>query len=101
MAEAYVQRGAGARPGPDIIDPLMSTQLVMIERGRAEIDANSGLQKVYLTCRYRGGVQAGQLAEVHDNLQGASYRGKIVGLAYKARGASVVLDVTLLRRPVT
>lgn len=100
MAEAYVQRGDGLLPGPDIVDPLMSTTLVLLERGRAEIDAASGLQKVYLTCRYRGGVQTGQLAEVHDSLQGQSYRGKIVGLAYRARGTQVLLDVTLLRRPV-
>lgn len=100
MAEAYVQRGEGLRPGPDIIDPLMATPLVLLERGRAEIDANSGLQKVYLTCVYRGGVQAGQLVEVHDSLQGETYRGKIVGAAYRARGNAVTLEITLLRKPV-
>ncbi len=99
MPELYVQRGAGLSQGPDIIDPLMSTTLVLIERGRAEIDKASGLQKVYLTCVYRGGVRTGQLAEVADSLQGVTYRGKIVGVAYRARGVSVLLEVTLLREP--
>ena len=100
MPEAYVQRGEGSRLGPDVIDPLMASPLVLRERGRAEIDAASGLQKVYLTCVYRGGVRAGQLVEVHDSLQGQSYRGKIVGLAYRALGTQVLLDVVLLRKPV-
>jgi len=99
MPEAYVQRGEGTSQGADIVDPLMSTELVLLERGRAEIDKASGLQKVYLTCKYRGGVRTGQLAEVHDSLQGETYYGKIVGVAYRARGATVLLEVTLLRKP--
>lgn len=99
MAEAYVQRGAGLSTGPDIIDPLMTTSLVLLERGRAEIDKASGLQKVRLTCKYRGGVRTGQLAEVHDSLQGETYFGKLVGVAYKARGVSVMLEITMLRKP--
>lgn len=98
MAEAYVQRGTGQSPGPDIVDALMSSPLVLLERGRSEIDKASGLQKVYLTCKHRPGVRTGQLTEVHDNLQGETYRGKIVGVAYKARGVSVLLEITLLRR---
>lgn len=99
MPEAYVQRGDGLSQGADIVDPLMSTPLVLLERGRAEIDKASGLQKVQLTCRYRGGVRTGQLAEVHDSLQGETYYGKLVGVAYKVRGASVILEITMLRKP--
>lgn len=97
MPQAYVQRGAGLSRGADIIDPLMATEMVLLERGRSEIDAASSLQKVNVTCNYRGGVQRGQHALFHDGLQGTSYYGKIVGIAYKARGASVLLDLTVLR----
>ena len=37
MVEAYVQRGLGDLPGPDIIDPLMSELQVLVLRG-ATID---------------------------------------------------------------
>jgi hypothetical protein len=94
----FVQRGEGLNQGPDIVDGLLSNQLVMVERGRVEIDASStALQKVYLSCRYRSGVKRGQLVEVSDALQGETYRGKVVGLSIQTQGPTTLLNVTLVR----
>ena len=35
-----VKRGLGDKPGPDIVDPLLSSEASLIERGRQEINAN-------------------------------------------------------------
>ena len=41
MITVIVKRGAGDRPGPDISDPLITSEQVAIARGTAEIDKNS------------------------------------------------------------
>ena len=97
MVEAYVQRGLGDLPGPDIIDPLMSELQVLVLRGATAIDRASNLQKLYLDLVYRPFVQRGQLVEVQDVLQGENWRGKIVAVAYTARGGTVLLAITVVR----
>lgn len=97
MIEAYVQRGAGDLPGPDIIDPLMSELPVLLLRGTAAIDRASNLQKIYLDLVYRPFVARGQLVEVQDSMQGANWRGKIQAIAYTARGGTVLLSITVVR----
>lgn len=97
MPEAYVQRDAGDLQGPDIIDPLMSEVPVLIARGTAAIDRSSDLQKVYVTAKYIPFLRRGMLAEIVDELQGQAYRGKIVGVAYSARGVSITVQLTIQR----
>lgn len=41
MISVIVKRGLGDRPGPDISDPLITSEQVAVDRGTAEIDKNS------------------------------------------------------------
>ena len=82
MVDLIVQRHGGTHPGDDIIDPLIATDSIAIIRGRNELDARAkGKQQVEYETLPRSGLQPGQVVEVHDALQGSSYRGKIVALA--------------------
>lgn len=100
MPSIIVTRGAGNKRGEDIADALLSTVEAQLARGTAELDAHSTApQTVNLSTVYRTGVSLGQLIEVHDALQGQSYRGKITGVSHRidAGAVTTVLDVV---RPV-
>lgn len=90
-----VQRGVGDRQGADIVDPLITAIDVALSRGRAEIDMNENLQDVSLTTVYRSGVRTGMLAEVHDQDQGTSWRGKIVGVQHRNQGNQLTTVLTI------
>lgn len=93
--------------GPDIVDPLLSTEIVARERGRKELDENSGVQEVLLQTIFRAqdptsmlGVRLGQTVLVNDELQGGSWRGKISGISHSSQGGVVVTDL-VIQRPAT
>lgn len=100
MPSIIVTRYAGDKRGEDIVDALLTTVEAQLARGRAELDAHATTpQTVGLVTVFRAGVDTGQLAEVHDALQGAEYRAKITGVSHRIDGGKVntVLDLV---RPV-
>ena len=101
MSSIFVTRGAGDKRGEDIVDPLLSTVEAQLARGTMELDANSTTpQTVNTTIVYRSGVGLGQLVEVHDAIQGQSYRGKITGVSHRI-GSGAVVSMLDIVRPVT
>jgi hypothetical protein len=98
MPSIVVARYTGDRQGEDIVDRLLSSVDAQLSRGRAELDANATLQQtVDLTIVYRQGLELGQLVEVHDALQGRSYRGKITGISHRIDGGQVVTVLNILK----
>lgn len=95
MTDLIVKRDLGNLRGPDVVDILISTDAVGVERGRNELDKNGGLQEVRLVTVFRTGVEMGELAEVHDSLQGRVWRGKIKGIRHVAQGGVVQTELTL------
>lgn len=80
--DIVVIRVPGDKKGPDIIDPLLSSNNVAIQRGTTEIQDNEPIDTISLSTNYRSGVRLGHIAEVIDILQGRVWRGKIVGIAH-------------------
>ncbi|MBF0180553.1 MAG: hypothetical protein HQM03_11075 [Magnetococcales bacterium] len=95
--EIFCQRGDGVFRGPDISEPLLTTDDAKRSRGRAEIDAGEPLQEVFLTCLHRPGFMPGQLIEAHDALMGQSWRGKITSVSHMAQGNKLTTALELLR----
>jgi len=95
MTDLFVKRDLGDLRGPDVVDRLLADDTVAIERGRNELDKNSGLQDINLVTVFRLGVEMGQLVEVVDVLQGRVYRGKIKGIRHIAENGVVQTQLTL------
>lgn len=97
MVDIIVRRNGGTRPGDDIIDPLIATDAVAVQRGRNELDERArAFTPVTATIINRTGLLPGQLAEVNDSYQGRSYRAKIKGVRLNRQGgkgrATLVMD---------
>lgn len=98
MSSIVVIRGAGDRKGSDITEPLLYSLEAKLARGTAEMDEHSEEQQVVdLTITYRPGVRMGQLVEVNDSIQGATWRGKITGIAHAMDGTQVLTTLNVLR----
>lgn len=97
MIDIIVQRGLGDKPGPDISDPLLSTVPAAIARGTYEIDSAISVYIVSQRSGFRVGVKLGELVEIHDALQGISWRGRIVGITHASRGATLWTDIDIER----
>lgn len=95
MTDLFVKRNLGLLRGPDIVNRLLATDEVAIERGQSELDKNSGLQEIQLVTVFRTGVKMGQLVEVLDALQGRVYRGKIKGIRHSASSGVIQTQLTL------
>lgn len=96
MVDIIVRRHGGSNPGDDIVDPLMATDAVAMVRGRNELDASAqGFTPVTLRVLQRPGLQPGQVVEVNDSHQGASYRAKVKRVTYRKEGVRgrAVLEV--------
>jgi hypothetical protein len=98
MIDLIVRRGAGDKPGEDILDALVATTAVAIERGRTELDtyATQKADNQYETL-YRAGVRLGQHVLVYDTLQGTSYRGKVVSISHDIRSNGAITNLTVER----
>lgn len=93
-----VKRNAGDKIGQDVIDPLITLVNVGLSRGRAELDQQaSNLQTVNVQTVFRSGVKSGQLAEFNDNLQGETWKGKIIGVTHIMDNLTLVSRLTVLR----
>lgn len=70
MISVIVERAPGDKQGPDISDPLITSTLVAVERGRNEIDDNcSSRETVQSTGPFKGFIRPGSMAEVADSEQ--------------------------------
>lgn len=87
--EIFVQRGAGDRQGPDIVDTYITTIPAALARGTYEINYATPVEPVTLRTVYRSGVSLGQLVEVHDALQGKSWRGRVVDISHSIQRTQV------------
>lgn len=98
MSSVVVVRGIGDRKGQDIVDALLADTSAKIERGRVELDEHDKpSQDVTLEIVYRPGLRLGQLVEVHDSVQGVSWRGKIVEIAHRITIASHTTELRISR----
>lgn len=102
--DLFVQRGAGDKPGENIVDPLVASIPVAIQRGRNELDARAHAQQdVELETVYRAGVRLGLLSRVYDIQSGEIWTGKNTGITHNVRkvGESVQTTTSLrVRKPV-
>jgi hypothetical protein len=76
--ERIIQRHPADVEGPDIVDPLLTSEEAIIQRGRAEINENSK-SKVDVSCNLIPGVgyiEPGTIVEVSD-----MELGKVRGMA--------------------
>ena len=82
------QRDDGASPGFDIIDPLITSENVALERGTQYIDAK---QKNRVAIRTNGPMRSWvapcDLAEIIDS-QAESYKALIVSVSFKITKAN-------------
>lgn len=99
MTDIYVQRGAGDKQGPDIVDSLLTTIPAAQARGRHEINAGTSVDVIQLRASYRTGVEVGDLVEVHDALQGKTWRGKVVDLSHNIQRTQLWTQLTIERVP--
>jgi hypothetical protein len=98
MSSIVVFRGTGDKKGQDIVDALLSSTSAKLERGRVELDEHAmPIQSVSLDITYRPGVRLGQLVDVHDSTIGASWRGKITGIAHRITKTSHVTELSIAR----
>lgn len=96
MISVTVQRDPANRRGPDISDPLITSEAVAVERGRNEIDANcSQRQLVTLDVMPVAGVRVNSLVEV-QGIDVQPWRGMVTAIAIR-----VALDGDQLTRTMT
>lgn len=101
MISVTVQRSPADRQGPDISDPLITSDGVARERGRNEIDANSTNRELVSGSGPMGDfMRPGRLVEVMDAEQ-AAWRGRLNKVAYTMQrsGDSIsMLTATVIER---
>lgn len=98
MVWIAVARYEGNRQAPPVIDQLIVTIPVALNRGRNELDYLAYRHTtVQLQIVYRPGVELGQVVEVRDELQGIAWRGKVVGLRYSNQLGGTTIDMDVQR----
>lgn len=101
--DIFVQRGTGGRPGENVVDPLVASIPVGLQRGRNELDERAtAWQKGTLESVYRPGVRRGDLVRNHDLHSGEIWAAMVTGITHTIRksGDSVQLTTSLrLKRP--
>ena len=81
MVDIVVIRGAGDRPGDDIVDTLIVSVPVALSRGRSELDEGALADAPVLDCALQD-IRLGQLIEVDDSALGV-WRGKVTGVSHQ------------------
>lgn len=95
--DIIVVRGLGDKRGPDIVDPLLTSVPLAINRGTTEIQDKEPGTTVQLTTKYRTGVLKGSIVEVLDSLHNKVWRGKIVAIAHNSVLADLRTDLDIER----
>lgn len=98
MLTVRVIRGAGDKKGPDVIDPLISSDLIAILRGQYEINESEPKSEGTLTCLPQSGFRTGMVVSILDTLQGIEWRGKIKALTLN-NSVSKARVVLTIKRP--
>jgi hypothetical protein len=100
MPDVIVIRGMGNSPGPDIVDPLLTTVDACLARGRNELDEQaSDLQDVEITIPFRANLRLGQVAQVSSLSSGELWYGKISGIKYTYDLADLYATISI-RKPL-
>ncbi|MBK1699727.1 hypothetical protein [Thiococcus pfennigii] len=97
-----VYRGAGDRPGEDIVEPLLGDSLAAAQaRGKAELNARATLMmsETLELVSPRPDLFCGALIEVNDPDQGEPWRGKVVGIAHALHPGEAPTTLTV-ERPI-
>jgi hypothetical protein len=98
MTALVVTRYGGVRVGDDVVDPLVTSDVVAINRGRNELDAqDEHVDLVEIEAKFRGGVAPGKLIEVFDSFQGVSWKGKVQSVSHRADGGTLITRLTVAR----
>lgn len=97
LIDIVVIRDEGNNQGPDIIEPLLGSVPIAIICGQSAIDDSESRFIVTLRTQFVAGVEMGQIIEVHDIVQGAAWRGKIVGITHTKQGAEIFSELEILR----
>lgn len=97
MTDIVVVRFLGDKEGDDIVDELLTTDLVALSRGRAELDSRAtAFVERSIRVPYQAGLETGQICEITDELQGETYVAKIIGLSYANDLAEALVTIDLL-----
>lgn len=93
MPDILVQRGSASSQGPDVTDPLLTTDQACMARGRAELDSGSGTHPLQVACVYRDGLLLGALSEEYDPLAMRLRYGKITSITHNVTKEEVVTTI--------
>ena len=98
LVDITVYRGDGDKPGPDIQEPLASTNAVALAVGRNFLDEHSGLSLVTLTVAYNAVYEPGSIVEVVDSSQGVVWYGEIADVTHSldVTGDDLLLQSTIV-----
>lgn len=93
--DIFVQRDNGDKRGDDIVDPLIGSVPVAIQRGRNELDDRAGgMQQVEAETVYRDGVRLGQVAQFYDTVP---WYGKVTGITHRYNGVELTSTLQVKR----
>ena len=96
-AEEICQRGEGLHPGTDVSSPVLSSQAVKQARGQQELDDGTDFQQVSMTVIHHPELLPGMLTEIHDELMGPVWRGKITSVEHLAQGPKITTNLEILK----
>lgn len=102
MISVIVERSPADKQGPDISDPLITSVLVAVERGRNAIDSVcSSRESVSSTGPCKGFIRPGSMAEVADSEQ-LVWRGMVQSCAIviSRSGGDFTADTNLVTERV-
>jgi hypothetical protein len=94
----FAQRGGGDRTGPPIVDDLIVDLSVATVRGRNELDAAEEFKEVQLSTVFLQDAEPGQVIEVADAYQGATWRGKVTSVEHRAEGPRLSTMLSVLKK---
>ena len=98
MPEIVAIRGAGASPGADVVDSLLTTLPACIARGRYELDAHSGLRVSTVSFFAFADLRVGRSVALPSSVALASRVGKITGVTHSFDLTHVSTEVRLAVR---
>lgn len=90
--------GAYCKPGPDIVDPLLTSIQAIKLRGKNEIDYNSSHRVIHSgTCKTHAWQNPGELVSIQDAESG-ELKGKLTDFAINiSRSGKEVSNTTFVR----
>ena len=97
MIDILVSRGDGGNDGGLIQDPLITSTVAALERGRVAIDEASINRTETLQILYRPGIRPGLVVRVMDSLQGVVWNGVIQSCTLAIEGTSRKYQLTVKR----